>query len=202
MKRIAVILAHPDDAEIWVGGTILNHISQGDKIHIIYLFATNEERRKEAKLLNNLLNTNVSILDSNDMVRPILKDFNPDVIITHWEKDSHFEHYKTYDLVSNLIPLLILEDGLNFNFYSCDTYNSIGRCNEVFNPNVYVDISSTWLKKVKLIMNHKSQPTDYWISMIQNQNRLYGLRILSKYAEGFIQINTLGFMRNKESVLK
>lgn len=202
MKKVAVILAHPDDAEIWVGGTILNHVNNGDKVLILYLFLDNEERKREAELINKISNIRVNTVESQHMIRPMINDFKPDIIITHWEKDFHFEHQKTYDMVAKLVPYLILEDGLRFNLYLCDTYNSIGKCNEVFTPNIYVDISRVWLNKIKLIMNHKSQPVNYWVSMIKTQNRLYGARILSDYAEGFIQQNALGHIQGCGNVLK
>lgn len=203
LNTIAIILAHPDDAEIWVGGTILNHVAQGDKIHVLYLFSDNEVRKKEAKTLNKIPNISVSILESSEMIRSLLKKIKPNIIITHWEMDTHYEHRFTYRVVADLVPLLILEDELKFNLYSCDTYNSIGcNNNDVFSPNVYIDISDNWLKKAKLIMNHKSQPTDYWISMVQTQNRLYGARTKCSHAEAFLQISTLGFVYNYEKVLK
>lgn len=197
MKKIVAVLAHPDDAEIWMGGTILNHLQKGDKILIIYLFAENEERKKEARLFEQYLNLNVKFASQTEDVRIYIKKYEPDVIITHWNKDSHFQHRAVYEMVEGLIPKLILEDHLEFNLYMCDTYNSIGIINELYNPNVYIDISENWMKKVKLIMNHRSQPTKYWISMIRNQNSLFGSRILTSYAEGFIHVETMGFFRKK-----
>lgn len=202
LNKIAVILAHPDDAEIWIGGTILNHVNSGDKITVFYLFADSENRRKEAVLFSNITNINVIFPKSKDILRHHLKKVNPNIIITHWERDSHIEHRMTYDIVSSLIPKLMLEDNIKFNLYLCDTYNSIGQNNEVFIPNTYIDISNTWVRKTKIIMNHKSQPTNYWIHMIHNQNKLYGLRNNVDVAEAFIQINTLGFVYNNNKFLK
>lgn len=202
-KRLVFILAHPDDAEIWAGGTILNHIELGDKVKIIYLFANNEERKAEAISLCEMLAVKVEVLNSSDQVRSSLKEYKPDIIITHWDKDSHPEHRATYNVLSEMIPKIIIEDGLRFNLYACDTYNSIGATfNELFTPNVYVDITDKWGKKIELIENHKSQPIAYWIQMIYMQNRLYGARTKCGYAEAFLQINTLGYMYNTEKVLK
>lgn len=203
LNTVAVIMAHPDDAEIWVGGTILNHAKKGDKVFVFYLFANTEERKREAKTLNRILNVEVRIVETGENLRVFLKEINPNIIITHWEKDTHYEHRLTYKTVSDLIPFMILEDGLKFNLYSCDTYNSVGNENgEVFRPDVYIDISDTWLNKMKIIMNHKSQPTDYWLYIIQNQNRLYGARTKCSHAEAFLQIYTLGFFYNYDKVLK
>lgn len=192
MKKIAIIVAHPDDAEIWMGGTILNHLYNGDRIKVVYLFAKEKDRVIEAKKLecNNL---HVEILDDHSSLFDILYNFKPTSIVTHWEKDSHPEHSLCFKIVSDLIPRLFIFSRTKFNFYSCDTYNSLGKTNsDVFTPDVYVNISDNWMEKCAIIRNHDSQPTDHWISMIETQNRIYGLRSYCRYAEGFIRNTTLG----------
>lgn len=203
MKKLAFIFAHPDDAEIWAGGTILNHVIAHDEIKIIYTYVNNEERKNEAKTLEKLPHTTVEILDSPRLLRRVLKEYNPDIIVTHWEKDAHPEHRATYQLLYEQIPSLIIKEHLCFNLYVCDTYNSIGSSNsELFIPNVFIDVSEQWQNKIELISNHKSQPVKYWIKMISTQNGLYGARTKCEYAEAFLQISTLGYIYNKEKVLK
>ena len=37
--RLTAIMAHPDDAEIWSGGTICKHVERGDEALIISMVA-------------------------------------------------------------------------------------------------------------------------------------------------------------------
>ena len=49
--NIVYVLAHPDDAEIWCGGTILTQIEKGDNVKVVYLYST-KDRKREALLLS------------------------------------------------------------------------------------------------------------------------------------------------------
>src|SRR5919108_2197884 len=46
MKLLAM-LAHPDDAEIWAGGTLFKHTQRGDQALIVYMAATEDSVRGE-----------------------------------------------------------------------------------------------------------------------------------------------------------
>jgi len=35
--RLIAVMAHPDDAEIWCGGTLIMHAVKGDEVHICSL---------------------------------------------------------------------------------------------------------------------------------------------------------------------
>ena len=37
--RLTAVMAHPDDAEIWSGGTIRKHVERGDEALIVYIVA-------------------------------------------------------------------------------------------------------------------------------------------------------------------
>ena len=156
MKKLAFIFAHPDDAEIWAGGTILNHVIAHDEIKIIYTYVNNEERKNEAKTLEKLPHTTVEILDSPRLLRRVLKEYNPDIIVTHWEKDAHPEHRATYQLLYEQIPSLIIKEHLCFNLYVCDTYNSIGSSNsELFIPNVFTNLNpSEFVSNGSIILHY------------------------------------------------
>ena len=43
--RLTAIMAHPDDAEIWAGGTICKHVERGDEALIIYMAADEDAVR-------------------------------------------------------------------------------------------------------------------------------------------------------------
>ena len=37
MNNVLVVAAHPDDEILGCGGTLLKHISRGDKVYILYV---------------------------------------------------------------------------------------------------------------------------------------------------------------------
>lgn len=204
-NRVLVLMAHPDDAEIWAGGTLLNHYMQGDEILFAYMFCNDEVRKKEAIKSADRFNAKVEFWNwSVDLQKSInlVAGFKPTIIITHWEGDTHREHIKTYESVMEMIPVLVISYRLEFNVYCCDCYNSLGRNPHMpFVPTDFIDITSAWNEKQEMISAYGSQPTNYWLEMISSQNRMHGSRSGVGYAEGFIQIPILGIMRKSKKLL-
>ena len=48
MKKIAFVLAHPDDAEIWCGGFLLKELNSSTDIRIYYLYGCSKNRINES----------------------------------------------------------------------------------------------------------------------------------------------------------
>lgn len=204
-NKVLVLMAHPDDAEIWAGGTLLNHHMQGDEILFVYTFCNDEIRKQEAIKTADKFNAKAEFwnwpIDSQDSAN-LVANFKPTIIITHWEGDTHHEHVKTYESVMEMVPILAVSYRLKFNIYCCDCYNSLGRNPHMpFVPTDFIDITFTWNEKREMISAYKSQPINYWLEMVGNQNRMHGSRVGVEYAEGFIQIPVLGIMRKSKKLL-
>ena len=45
--RLTAIMAHPEEAEIWAGGTICKHAARGDEALIVCMAATEDSVRGE-----------------------------------------------------------------------------------------------------------------------------------------------------------
>lgn len=200
--KIALVVAHVDDVEIWAGGTILNckHTSE---VQVYYLYCTDDVRKKEAYEAALNLHAEVMFIDNFKDLKDSIVNFHPNILITHWEHDCHPEHRKTYETISYLLPELVVEHGIHPNVYCMETYNLMGsNSSHVFIPTDYIDISDVWEQKIALIDIFKSQPTDYWKSMVENQNRLNGSRVGVQYAESFIQIPVLGVVKRSSKLLR
>ncbi len=205
-NKVLVLMAHADDAEIWAGGTLLNHHKQGDDILFVYLFCDDEIRKQEAINAAKRFNATadfwswpISLQESANLIA----EFKPTVIITHWEEDTHHEHVKVYESVLSMIPILVVYHHLMFSVYCCDCHNSISRNpNICFVPTDYIDITSVWDEKQKLISIYESQPAKYWLEMIGKQNRMHGSRTGVEYAEGFIHIPVLGIIKKSRNLLE
>lgn len=177
-KSVAIIVAHPDDEILWVGGTILNHPLW--KFYIISLCRKNDEERatkfyEVLKILN--AKGNMGDLDdepeqiplSNDEVESAILDLLPqkhfDLIITHnphGEYTKHLRHEETSKAVislwhkgkisTNQLWVFAYEDG-NKTYYP----------KAIDNTSIYnVLEASVWQKKYDLINDIYGFEKDSW----------------------------------------
>lgn len=121
-KKILVLAAHPDDEILGCGGTIANHIKQGDQVKVVIMaegltsrldrrdkktFAKEfKELYNSAKKANQALGvTDVEILDFPDnrmdsvdmidvvkVIEVFIKKYSPDMIYTHHFCDLNVDH--------------------------------------------------------------------------------------------------------------
>ena len=204
--KIVNCFAHLDDAEIWVGGTLIKHSKKGDEIITVTFSKNQDERIEESKLSHSQLNAQLIILPYNilketdkiiiDLIS-IFSKTTPDIILSHWHNDCHLEHRKVFELCSYAIIKSWIKTSYPRAFYAVDTYDSQGLTG-VFQPSHYIDISEVWEEKMKLISNFKSQPIEVWKKMSYLQNSLYGNRVNKKFAEGIIQIPIQGKLTSIE----
>jgi N-acetylglucosamine malate deacetylase 1 len=181
--KVLAIGAHPDDLEILCGGTLalyrqkghevfMCHVCDGNKGSLVY---TSEElakiRRKEAIESAKLIGAEsiwggmsdlevVLDMKSRLVITDVIRQANPDVIITHNPDDYHTDHINVSRLVfeaSYMAGVKLLEtdfpksDKLPYLYYM-DTIAGIN-----FYPTEYVDITETIDIKIEMLMKMKSQ---------------------------------------------
>jgi len=203
MTTLLCCLAHPDDAEIWMAGTILQHRNSNIRV-IVVCFDTGEpERVLEAKRAAKLLDiTQLIILPRNDLwwkgsnndlerLIDIFTNEKPNVIITHSASDTHPEH--------QLINQLCVKATIRYQdnccqeaqLYECSSY--LGREQEkLFLPDIFIDITPYWEKKIKAISIYKSQNPEVSLGFINGVNHFYGGLCGVERAEGFRRYPLLG----------
>ncbi|HWS48819.1 MAG TPA: PIG-L family deacetylase [Candidatus Methanoperedens sp.] len=115
--KLLVVVAHPDDEVIICGATIDKLIKSGHQVHVSYC-SQNEEAyfasessskralrtKKEANNSAKCLGFSCSFLGFKDMhlefdlgklIKSVIheiRNFEPDIIITHYSKDKHIDH--------------------------------------------------------------------------------------------------------------
>jgi len=201
--RILTVLAHPDDAEIWAGGTLARHVGEGDEALICSLAGEpGSLRANEAGEGAQVLGAEVTVLGQTDRhmlltddlvqaLAALLADYRPAIIVTHWEQDSHPDH-----VLANAATraAIVAASGLSQDLemvLACDTYLSSGR-DGMFTPEVYVDVSDVWETKLAAIRQHASQEPEHYVQTIERQCWLHGARAKVRYAEGFRRIPVYG----------
>lgn len=189
---ILAVFAHPDDAELWAGGTLALHAAQA--LAVVAVPHHDTVRDAEAAAGSKVLGTHLHQTDRLDTasVYHLLMDLRPDVVITHPLRDVHPAHRAIAQTVLDALPEAVIATGQPRRFYTCDSYNSLTLDGPV-NATTIVDITTTFDTKAKALRQHASQPIeDHFGPMAENLGRLWGARIGTQYAEAFTAVPILG----------
>lgn len=207
--RLMAIMAHPDDAEIWCGGTLILHAEKGDDVCIrILSYTEDSERGREAQVSAQQLGCKVEcfgmedtcIRDTDEAVIRLsqsIRSFQPDTIITHWHDDMHPDHEATFQIVRRaLLQNILVKHVENTRFFPrifcCDSLSSIG-LHGPFKPDRYVDVTDIWDRKLGAINLHQSQPLWFYLDKIDKQCLAHGEKFGVPRAEGFLYLPLFGF---------
>jgi bacillithiol biosynthesis deacetylase BshB1 len=178
---ILVFAAHPDDAELSCGGTIISQISKGKKVGIIDLTRgelgtrgsaalRDKEAMAAAKILGIHVRENALFADGffkNDETHNLelvkcIRKYQPEIVLANAAHDRHPDHGRGSELASRACFL----SGLRKVETKFENKNQKEwRPKAVFHyiqdryiiPDFVVDISKQWEKKVKAIKAYKSQ---------------------------------------------
>lgn len=175
--RVVVIGAHPDDPETGCGGTIAKLSGDGHQVTIIYLTrgeagikggdcaTTARLRTAEAIRAAQLLGATAVFADQIDgktsaerehaeRFTELLRSLEPDLVLTHWQHDTHRDHRNSAELTR------AAWEALNHSFTLAYYEVMAGIQTYDFEPNVYVDVSSTEQQKRAAVYAHVCQRPD------------------------------------------
>lgn len=218
-KQVLAVGAHPDDVEILCAGTLARYAGSG--CDVVICSATNGDRgsrtiepadlavirqREGAEAADvigaryvccGLSDTNLdeSGVESRTALVDLIRDVQPDVVLTHDPGDYHADHQATSRLVLEatftasvtfvktghvpsdaIVPVIYM-----------DTLAGIG-----FAPEQYVDITPTFDAKAAMLRRHVSQVE--WmrdpngvdlVEIMETMSRYRGIQCGVKYAEAF-----------------
>ena len=224
MKLLAIV-AHPDDAGIFCGGTLAKHADNGDEVAVVHMtrgeyggFDTTtdsvaEVRSSEAKTEAKALGVDTAFLDFHDgqityslehrlALVEVLRDYQPDAIITHYRNDMHPDHQATSRLVTDAyymssLPLVDVEGEP----HDIDNVYYFGKPTAEFEPDVFVDITGYQDRKERAIEAHESQVEflqehggidaefDNLIEGVRADARVAGKRSGVRFAETFATLH-------------
>ena len=196
-KKIMLVMAHPDDAEIWCGGTIAKHHAAGDRL-LLVIVTSDVVRELEARRIKNQLPNisleflNLSEFDSERIksketigkVAEIIRDFEPEILITHHPADHHSDHRDCHTLATSAL-LRLQRSWVPGQLLLGNGYHQMLEDGTCFQPNLYVDTLDYSDLKTEIIANHSSQDVKYWQTMTDAMDRLNGLKSRSVRAEAF-----------------
>jgi LmbE family N-acetylglucosaminyl deacetylase len=194
--HILCLGAHCDDIEIGAGGTLLKLMDQYPVNSIQWVvFASNEVRKQEAMasaqaFLGKLSQKSVLIhayrdgflpfmaTEVKDVFEQIKKDFQPDLIFTHYRDDRHQDHRLVSDLTWNTWRNHCIFE------YEIPKYDG-----DLGIPNVFVPLEEEYLNRKNQILleSFVSQRDKHWFddATFKALPRLRGMESATLYAEAF-----------------
>jgi bacillithiol biosynthesis deacetylase BshB1 len=179
---ILVLAAHPDDAELGCGGTILHHVSLGHKVGVVdftqgelgtrgTVQTREQEAAASAKILGLSVRENLKLADGffkNDeahqrKVIQAIRKYQPEIVLANAVYDRHSDHGRAAELASDACFL----SGLA----KIETFDEQGNTQKPWRPKVVyhyiqslfiepdfvMDVSAHWQKKVEAIKAFKTQ---------------------------------------------
>ncbi|NLN27307.1 MAG: PIG-L family deacetylase [Firmicutes bacterium] len=183
--RILAIGAHPDDCDLKAGGAAIMYAQMGHKVRFVSVTngdaghqrmggaALAKRRREEARRAGQVAGIEYLVLDNHDgelevnlhnrrQIIALIREFQPDLVMTHRPNDYHPDHRYTSQLVQDAafmvtVPNIVSEvDHLDVNpviVYFSDRF----RKPSPFTPDVVIDIGPVMEQKVRMLHQHTSQ---------------------------------------------
>lgn len=219
---ILAIGVHPDDIELGCAGTLISHIQRGKTIGLLDLTRgelgsrgttdiRNAESEKAKIIIGAVVRENLNLADgffennqeSQIKLIKVIRKYQPEIILCNAIHDRHPDHGRSAQLVedacfySGLIKIETENDGISqaawrpkiVLHYIQDRY---------IRPDIVVDISETWDKKMESVMAHASQfysenssePETYiaskqFLENVTSRHMEFGRSCGFTFAEGF-----------------
>jgi LmbE family N-acetylglucosaminyl deacetylase len=224
--NILAIGAHPDDLDITCGGTLALCRQRGDRV--VMCIATDGRahpvgdpervtalRHAEAQASADLIGAELAWLGLPDgglvddlptrrKFIQLMMDVSPDLIVTHSPEDYHSDHVMTSRLATATIQMAWAPpQGLQGEPVRKPVPVAfITPANGIsFIPDDYVDVTSVWDAKIRMVLNHRSQflpGPDYDAAQVKEPleqysfhrltrvlDEFFGLQCWCRYAEAF-----------------
>jgi LmbE family N-acetylglucosaminyl deacetylase len=196
------VVAHPDDLEFMAGGSVARWLGEGHTVHVLTLttgvwrspdgtlMRTEEEAVREGRSAAEMLGYTVEFLRETTMdlrfedrlVCEVLRRVDAlriDTILCPWEGDLHHDHEVAARIASSAsrrVPRVLMGQ---VNWY----------LREFFCPNVFVDVTETWQRKIEALRCFKGQwdrVGSEWLRHLDETTRYYGRMVGVERAEGFV----------------
>jgi len=206
-RNILCVIAHPDDLELMAGGSIAKWVDGGGTVNVLTftdgvwtapdgtLMRDPEEALAEELTAAEYMGYSVENLRFPAMdlqfrdchvleVLRRIEKFRPDTLLCPWSGDLHHDHEvvaRITESASRRVPRVLMGQ---INYY----------LRSHFTPNIFVDISSTWEKKIKAMECFSGQwgrAGNDWYEYLDTTSRYYGKMIGVQRAEGFISVKYL-----------
>ncbi len=227
--KVLAIGCHPDDLEIACYGTLAKYVQQGHDVYVCHVANGNlghveimpdelreirfQEAEEAAKVIGAKKHYSIDIGDlyvsaeNDELIRrlaKVVREVQPDLIITHNDYDYMNDHMQTYYAA---FRASFAASCAHFDMSDptpavapCPIYHMDPVAGTGFIPTEYVDISDTIDLKLQALACHKSQiewmrihdGIDF-LDFVRTCSKVRGYQCGAEYAEGFRQ--NLNYLR-------
>lgn len=211
--KILVYAPHNDDEVLGVGGTIAKMSSEGHEVYVCEITSATQPEvvnmlRNEAKKAHEILGVketffldlpvvhlkNLPVGELNKKILDITKKISPDVAFIPHKGDMHIDHYEV--AMAAMVALRPVELPQLKAVYAYETLSetewNIPSADNLFVPNVWVDISDYIEKKKEAMKCYQSQlkefPNPRSIKAIESLSEYRGSTVCKKNVEAFMLI--------------
>jgi bacillithiol biosynthesis deacetylase BshB1 len=176
---LLVVAAHPDDAEISIGGTILSTLAAGHRVGIVDLTrgelssrGTPELRAEETAAATEVLGVHFracldlpdgSVRDTDaarEKLVSVIRHTRPRVMLAPWRDDLHPDHAGAGLLAYRSLYLggvKMYPGGVPAEIQHRPATLGYYMCHTPFEPSVIVDVSEHWSRKCEAVQCYASQ---------------------------------------------
>ncbi len=197
--KVMAVMAHPDDAEVWAGGTLAKFFQMGHEAHIVVMtYDVHHLRGKEALEGARRLGCSIDLMGLPDTsVRDadqhahrlveILERQVPQVLILHNPDDTHPDHEASFLVARRALIRWYAGErrpGSIPSVFVANTYRGMGLRGPV-ELDTFVEISEVWDRKAHALLAHQSQNPESWLPRQRAMLEVLGARAGCRMAEGF-----------------
>ena len=182
-NSIVCVVAHPDDEALGIGGVLIKHVNNGDKVNIIILSKGEDSKNNKEKNKNRTMHAYdwskfiganlYKLFDFPDQkldtipkltiiveLEKIFKDLNPSVVYTHHAGDINHDH----QIVSHAVLTALRPMNKNNVKSEIRTFETLPSSDQspyiepyLFKPNFYVSIENEWKKKIAALKIYEKE---------------------------------------------
>ena len=202
-KTILVIVAHPDDETIGMGGTIRKHVLDGDNVNVVSMTNgtgarknNNSEkvnlRKRSSKLASDFLGFNwfknfdfrdnamdtYALLEIIKSVEKSKNLLNPEIVYTHSGADLNIDHRIVTNAVLTAFrpqPKEICREIRLFEVASSTDYGDESITGR-FEPNLFINVANTWSDKELALNAYQEEMREF-----PHSRSLMGIKNLAAY---------------------
>lgn len=191
MNKILVIVAHPDDEVLGMGGTIAKLSDEGKEVHLLIVTDGSSSQYKDASNLEQIIDLKKKETQNaadligiktitygglpdmkldvtphtviNKVIENAIDKLEPDTVFTHFWGDVNKDHQAVYE--STLVAVRPLAGQVVKELYCYSVPSSTEwnccKADTMFMPNIYVEIDEYKEKKYKAMLAYSTELRDY-----------------------------------------
>ena len=226
-KSILIIASHPDDETIGCGAAIAKHTEYRDEVKVLTLTNGVSSRKEggtkkesqarltayykalsilgaepimEGSFPDNQLDS-VPLLEIVQFIESVKSKYKFDIIYTHSSSDLNIDHRKAFEAT---ITAFRPEPDEELNEIRCfeilsSTDFSFGQINSIFKPNLFIDITKFYKKKIEALKCYEEEmrkfPHSRSFEALEALAKLRGSSVGVKKAEAFEIIRKIRYCK-------